>query len=85
MLRGSFGDYSCPSAGTYPTEKRRGGLMYQDFDRGLARERTAQMRKEVEHYRLDARLAKAARSDEDGVGSRGRVARGVALVTALFR
>ena len=85
MLRGTFGDYSCPSAGTYPTEKRRGKLMYQDFDRGLARERTAQMRKEVDHYRLDARLAKAARSDEDGVARRGRVARGVALVTALFR
>ena len=85
MRRGAFGDYSCPSAGTYPTKKRRGGLMYQDFDRGLARERTAQMRKEVDHYRLDARLAKAARSDEDGVGSRGRVARSVALVTALFR
>ena len=59
--------------------------MYQDFDRGLARERTARMRKEVDHYRLDARLARAARPDEGGVGSRGRVARGVALVTALFR
>ena len=85
MLRGAFGDYSCPSAGTYPTEKRRDGLMYQDFERGLAREWTAQMRKEVDHHRLDARFAKSARSDEDGVARRGRVARGVALVTALFR
>ena len=59
--------------------------MYQDFDRGVARERTAQMRKEVDHYRLDARLAKAARSDGDGATRGGRVARGVALVTALFR
>ena len=59
--------------------------MYQDFDHGLARERTAQMREEVERNRLDARLAKAARSEEDGAGRRGRVARGVALVTALFR
>ena len=58
--------------------------MYQDFDRGLARERTAQMRKEVEHNRLDARLARAARSDGEGVASRGRVARGAALLTALF-
>jgi hypothetical protein len=59
--------------------------MYQDFDRGLARERTAQMRTEIAHNRLDARLAKAARSDEDGATRRGRVARGVALATALFR
>ena len=59
--------------------------MYQDFERGLAREWTAQMRKEVEHNRMGARLAKAARSDEDGVARRGRVARGGALVTALFR
>ncbi len=58
--------------------------MYQDFDRGLARERTARMRQEVERNRLDARLARAARSEEDTI-HRGRVARGVALVTALFR
>ena len=77
--------YSCFSARTYPTEKQRGGLMYQDFDRGLARERTAQMRKEVEHNRLDARLARAARSDGDGATSRSRVARGFALAAALFR
>jgi len=58
--------------------------MYHDFDHVLARERVSQMRKEVEHNRL-ARLARAARSDGDGVASRGRVARGAALVTALFR
>jgi hypothetical protein len=52
---------------------------------GLARERTAQMRKEVEHNRLDARSARVARSDGDGAARRGRVARGAALVTALFR
>jgi hypothetical protein len=84
MRHGAFRDYSCFSAGTYPTEKQRGGLMYQDFDYGLARERTVQMRKEVAHNRLDARLARAARSDGDGVASRGRVARGAALLTALF-
>ena len=84
MLRGAFRHYSFSSAGTYPTEKRRGGLMYQDFDRGLARERTAQMRKEVEHNRLDARLARADRSDGEGVARGGRVARGAALLTALF-
>jgi len=42
------------------------------------------MRKEVEHNRLDARLARAARSEGDGAARRGRVARGAALVTALF-
>ncbi len=59
--------------------------MYHDFDHGLARERTAQMRKEVEHNRLEARLARAARSDGGGVAREGRVARGAALLTALFR
>ena len=58
--------------------------MYQDFDHGLVRERTAQMRKEVEHNRLDARLARAARSEGDGAARRGRVSRGAALVTVLF-
>ncbi len=58
--------------------------MYRDFDRGLARERTAQMRKEVAHNRLDARSAWAARSDDDGVAGRGRGARGAALLTALY-
>jgi hypothetical protein len=58
--------------------------MYQDFDRGLARERTARMREEVEHNRLDASLARAARSDGDGVARGGRVARAAALLTALF-
>ena len=51
----------------------------------LGRERRAQIRREVEHYRLDARLAKSARADEDGATRRGRVARGFALATALFR
>ncbi len=51
----------------------------------LGREHRAQIHREVEHNRLVARLAKAARSDEDGATHRGRVARGVALATALFR
>ncbi len=76
--------YSCFSAGKYPTEKQRSGLMYHDFDHLLARERMTKMRKEVDDDRL-ARLARASRSDEDGVARRGRVARGAALVTALFR
>ena len=51
----------------------------------LGRQHRAQIHREVEHYRLEARLAKAARSDEDGGIRRGRVARGFALVTAMFR
>jgi hypothetical protein len=51
----------------------------------LGRQHRAQIHCEVDHYRLDARLAKAARSEEDGAARRGRVARGVALVTAMFR
>ena len=51
----------------------------------LGREHRAQIHREVDHYRLDTRLAKAARSEQDGAVRRGRVARGVALVTALFR
>ena len=58
--------------------------MYQDFDRGLARERTTRMREEVEHNRLDARLARAAGSEGDGVAGLGWVTRGAALLTALF-
>ena len=76
--------YSCFSAGTFPTEMERGAQMYQGFEQELARERVAQMRKEVDGDRL-ARLARASRSDEDGVARRGRVARGAALLTALFR
>jgi hypothetical protein len=58
--------------------------MYQDFDNGLARERVAQMREEVARNRLGARSARAAR-EGDGVALRDRVARGAALLTALFR
>lgn len=57
--------------------------MYHDFDHLLARERMAKMRKEVDGDRL-VRLARASRADEAGVARRGRVARGAALVTALF-
>jgi hypothetical protein len=59
--------------------------MYHDFDHGLARERMVRMRTEVEHNRLKASLARAARSNEDSFTRRGTLARGAALVTALFR
>ena len=53
--------YSCFSAGTFPTEKQRGGQMYQGFEHELASDRVAQMRTEVAHNRLEARLAREAR------------------------
>ncbi|HEV2744980.1 MAG TPA: hypothetical protein VGV91_17625 [Rubrobacter sp.] len=51
----------------------------------LGREHRAQIHREVGHNRLGASLAKVARSEEDGATRRSRVARGLALVTALFR
>jgi hypothetical protein len=53
--------------------------MYHDFDDGLAGERAARIRAEIARNRLEAHLTRANRSDVDGV------ARGAALVTALFR
>ncbi len=41
-------------------------------------------RRRVEHDRLEARLARDARSDGDGGTRKGRFARGASLVTALF-
>ena len=41
-------------------------------------------RRRAEHDRLEARLARAARSGGEGVPRRGRIARRAALVTALF-
>lgn len=55
------------------------------FDHALVRDRAAQMRTEVERNRLEARLARAARSDRASVARGGRVARGAALITALFK
>ena len=60
--------------------------MYPDIDYGLARERRVQVHEEVEHDRLRARLARAARSEEgNATRNKGRVSRSVALVAALFR
>jgi hypothetical protein len=39
-------------------------MLYHDLDYGLGKERVVQMRKEVEHNRLEARLAKASLSEE---------------------
>jgi hypothetical protein len=59
--------------------------MYLDYDLGWSRQRATQIRSEVEHNRLEASLARAARSNEDSFTRRGTLARGAALVTALFR
>ena len=58
--------------------------MYTGIEHGLAREHTARMRAEVERNRLGARSARNTRPDGDGDIPRGRVARGFALVSALF-
>ena len=66
--------------------------MYHDIDYGLGRERAAQMRKEVEHNRLETRLHSARREEakagafyaESG-SSRNLIARGATLAMALFR
>ena len=60
-------------------------MLYHELDYRLGKERVVQMRKEVEHNRLEASLAKAASLSEEAVLRRGRLTRGIALVTALFR
>ena len=45
-----------------PDLKGKGeGMLHPNLERELGRERVAQMRKEVEHNRLDARLARKGR------------------------
>ena len=53
--------------------------MYQGFEQELARERVAQMRTEVKHNRLEARLGGEA------VLRGGMLSRGTTFVAALFR
>ena len=67
--------------------------MYHGFDHGVGTERRIQMRKEVEHDHLQARLRSARREQEARAGAfyaeiaprRNLVARGVTYATALFR
>jgi hypothetical protein len=42
-------------------------MFHPDFDHGLGKERMAQMRKEVQHNRLEAGLAREARLGEEAV------------------
>ena len=85
MCRGVHRIYSCVNVGRCLTDKERDEqMLYHELDYGLGKERVLQMRKEVEHNRLEASLAKASLSEE-AVLRRGRLTRGIALVTALFR
>ncbi len=67
--------------------------MYHGFDHGLGRERRIQMREEVEHERLRARLRSARREQEANAGAfyaqtaprRSLIARGTTAAMALFR
>ena len=78
--------YSCLSVGRCPTDKEREErMLYHDLDYGLGKERVVQMRKEIEHNRLEASLTKATRLSEEAVLRRGRLTRGTTFVTALFR
>ena len=68
--------------------------MYHGFDYGLGRERRIQMRTEVEHDRLQARLRSARREEEakeagafyaEIAPRRNVIARGATFAMALFR
>ena len=97
MRHGSSHRYTCYMAGTLPAGKERGGgMLHPNFERELARERVAQMRTEVEHNRLEARLSRAtvlsaearlakARFSEDASLRGSMIARGTSFVAALLR
>ncbi len=92
MCQGASRAYSFIGSETGPIDKaNRDGsemMLYQDFDSGLSREHRAQMRREVEHNRLDVRLA-AARSREasgleNAVSRKSLAARSAAVVATLL-
>jgi hypothetical protein len=62
-------------------------MFHPDFDHGLGKERMAQMRKEVQHNRLEAGLAREARLGEEAVPllRGGVLTRGTTFVAALLR
>jgi hypothetical protein len=89
MHWGVLRPYSYFSAGTGLTKKERSEKMYGDYDFGWGRQRAIQMSREVEHNRLEARLAKARLSQgaglEEAVSRPSMAARSAAAVMALFR
>jgi hypothetical protein len=73
-------------------------MFHPDFDYGLGKQRMVQMRKEVEHNRLEASLARAASLSEEArlakarlgevavpLRRRGMLTRGTTFVAALLR
>lgn len=64
-------------------------MLYGDFDPGMGRERRAQVRREVERNRLDARLAATRPTGGTGlektVSRKSLAARGVAVVVASLK
>ena len=90
MPWGVLRTYSYFGVGTGPTKKHRSEGMYRDYDFGWGRERAMQMRREVEHNRLETRLAQArsaeeVRPAEGSPRSGGMLARGAGAVMALLR
>lgn len=59
-------------------------MFYGGYDYQLGKDRMEQARTEIERNRLEARLAKVTRLDEEET-RRGAVSRGTALVAALLR
>ncbi len=93
MCQGASRAYSFFRSGTHPIKKaNRDGsemMLHQDVHFGLGRERRMQMRREVEHNRLEARLAavrpgRDAGPDEAG-SRRSLAARSATVVISLFR
>jgi hypothetical protein len=66
-------------------EDRSGTMFYGGYHHQVGRERAVEMRREVEHNRLEARLAKSALAHGEDVSRRGIAARGGAVFVALFR
>lgn len=60
-------------------------MFYGGYDHQAGKERAVRMRREVEHDRLEARLANSALTHGEDLLRRGIAARGGAVVTALFR
>ena len=74
--------YSCSTAGTHPTNRARSQTM---LHQELGRERTLQIRTEVDHNRLESRLSKHAGLEKGVSRRRSMAARSAAVLMSLFR
>ena len=79
-----FRAYSCFMANV-TDEDRSGTMFYGGYDHRVGKEWAVEMRREVEQYRLEVRLAKGALVYGEDVPRRRIAARGGAVVVALFR